>query len=183
MDDDDDHRPVEALKKPSTTTTMMTETAATSTTDTNIKGIECEKTNVNGVRLCKEKRIERCAQGHECDDEQHASTRDYSTPTDQPHPHPHPPYNQSTMCENDSNSNSNSQSHSVSGDRARRARRAIASIQRKGKRNQNWKVVYESWSTNLKGYKYKWNIKLKWISVIWKLNIFLCPVTRGINKC
>lgn len=22
----------------------------------------------------------------------------------------------------------------------------------------------ESWSTNLKGYKYKWNIKLKWIS-------------------
>lgn len=25
---------------------------------------------------------------------------------------------------------------------------------------------YESWSTNLKGYKYKWNIKLKWISVI-----------------
>lgn len=36
---------------------------------------------------------------------------------------------------------------------------------RVAKREKKLKL-YESWSTNLKGYKYKWNIKLKWISVI-----------------
>lgn len=67
--------------------------------------------------------------------------------------HADQPHNQSTMCQNVYNNNTNQPTNQLT--------ETIG----KGKGTEIGKW-YESWSTNLKGYKYKWNIKLKWISVI-----------------